>query len=157
MFRSLTASRELEDLQSALSLVRGMPFGSNAEPWTTAAGISYVITADISDAAVALGEHALSIGEPQLATWAARQGHLANRYDQGLWRILLRAADDKTTLQTVWQELNALLAIDGDPTADLDPTTVDLYTALNGPRSPAAEVVVLQDVDDAVIPTRQAV
>ncbi|MGD0256119.1 MAG: LysM peptidoglycan-binding domain-containing protein [Acidimicrobiales bacterium] len=157
MFRSLTASRELEDLQSALSLVRGMPFGSNAEPWTAAAGISYVIAADISDAAVALGEHALSIGEPQLATWAARQGQLANRYDQGLWRILLRAADDKTTLQRLWQELNALLAIDGDPTADLDPTTVDLYSALNGPRSPAAEVVVLQDVDDAVIPTRQAV
>jgi hypothetical protein len=157
MFRSLTASRELEGLRTALSLVRGMPFGHNPEPWTSAAGISYVMVADISDAAVALGEHALSIGEPRLATWAARQGHLANRYDQSLWRILLRAAGDKPTLQRVWQELNALLAVDGDPDADLDSATIDLYSALNTPRSAAAEVVVLQDDDDAVIPTRQAV
>jgi hypothetical protein len=157
MFRSLTASGEPEELRTALSLVRGMPFGSNPEPWTSAAGIYYVIVADISDAAAALGERALSIGEPQLATWAARQGHLANRYDQSLWRILLRAAGDKPTLQRVWQELNALLAIDGDPDADLGPATIDLYNTLNTPRSPAAEVVVLQDDDHAIIPTRQAV
>jgi hypothetical protein len=157
MFRSFTVSGEPEGLQTALSLVRGMPFGSNPEPWTSATGISYVIAADISDAAVALGEHALSIGETQLATWAARQGHLANRYDQSLWRILLRAASDKPTLQRIWQELNALLAIDGDPSVDVDPATVDLYNVLNTPRQEAAEVVVLQDDDDAVIPTRQAV
>ncbi len=157
MFRSLTASGEPEDLQTALSLVRGMPFGRNPEPWTSATGIFYVIIADIGDAAATLGEHALSIGEPQLASWAARQGHLTNRYDQSLWCILLRAAGDKPTLQRIWQELNALLAIDGDPSADLAPATVDLYNALNTPRQAAAEVVVLQDDDDAVIPTRQAV
>jgi hypothetical protein len=134
-----------------------MPFGSNPEPWTAAAGISYVIVSDISDAAVTLGEHALSIGEPQLASWAARRGHLANRYDQSLWRILLQAAGDKPTLQRVWQELNALLAIDGDSAADFDPVTVDLYNALNTPRRAAADIVVLQDDDDVVIPTRQAV
>jgi LysM repeat protein len=156
MFRSLTASGEPEGLQTALSLVRGMPFGSNPEPWTSAAGISYVIVADISDAAITLGEHALSIGEPQLATWAARQGHLANRYDQSLWRILLRAAGDKPIRQRVWQELNALLAIDGDPSADLTPATVDLYNALNTPTHATDGIVVLED-DDAVIPTRQAV
>jgi hypothetical protein len=116
-----------------------------------------VIAADISDAAAAFGEHALSIGEPQLATWAARQGQLANRYDQSLWRILLRAAGDRLILQRVWQELNALLAIDGDPAANFDPVTVDLYNDLNTPRHEAAEVVLLQDEDDAVMPTRQAV
>ncbi len=157
MLRSFTASGEPEGLQTALSLVRGMPFGSNPEPWTSATGISYVIAADISDAAAAFGEHALSIGEPQLATWAARQGQLANRYDQSLWRILLRAAGDRLILQRVWQELNALLAIDGDPAANFDPVTVDLYNDLNTPRHEAAEVVLLQDEDDAVMPTRQAV
>jgi hypothetical protein len=157
MFRSLTASGEPEGFRTALSLVRGTPFGHNPEPWTSTTGISYVIVADISDTAVTLGEHAMSIGEPQLASWAARQGHLANRYDQSLWRILLRAAGDKPTRQRVWQELNALLAIDGDLAADLAPVTVDLYNALNTPRQAAAEVVVLQDDDDAVIPTRQAV
>jgi hypothetical protein len=157
MFRSLAASGEPEGLRAALSFVRGMPFGSNPEPWTSATGVSYAIVADISDAAAALGEHALFIGEPQLATWAARQGQLANRYDQSLWRVLLRSAGDKLTRQRVWQELNALLAIDGDTDADLAPATVDLYNTLNTPRQAAAEVVLLQDDDDAIIPTRQAV
>ena len=94
MFRSFAAGGEPDGLRAALSLVRGMPFGANPEPWTSAAGISYAIVAEIVDAAVALAEHALSDGEAQLATWAARQGQLADRYDQGLWRILLRAAGD---------------------------------------------------------------
>ena len=150
-------SGEPDGLRAALSLVRGMPFGANPEPWTSAAGISYAIVADIVDAAVALGEHALSIGEPQLATWAARQGQLANRYDQGLWRILLRAAGDNPARERIWQELRDLLAVDGDPAADLDPATVDLYNVLSTPRPASADVVVLQDDDDVVIPTRQAV
>ena len=104
----------------------------------------------------ALGEHALTVGDPQLATWAVRQGQLANRYDQGLWRILLRAAGDDATRERIWQELYDRLAVDGDPAADLDPATIDLYNALSVPR-PLSEVVVLQDDDDVVIPTRQAV
>ena len=157
MFRSFATSGEPEGLRSALSLVRGAPFGSNPGPWTSAGGLCYVIVDDITDAATALGEQTLGIGEPQLATWAARQGLLANRYDQGLWRILLRAASDNNSLQRTRQELYDLLAIDGDPTADLDPGTVDLYNALNTAKPPAAEVVVLQDDDDVVIPTRMAV
>ena len=54
-------------------------------------------------------------------------------------------------------ELHALLAVDGDPAADLEPATVDLYDSLSTPKRSAPEVVVLQDDDDAVIPTRQAV
>ena len=156
MFRSFTASREPEELRAALSLVRGVPFGASPEPWTSAAGISYVIIDDIVDAAASLGENALSIGDQQLATWAVRQGQLANRYDQGLWRILLRAAGDNPGFQRIWQELHALLAVDGNPADDLDPATVDLYNLLNGPRPTAPEAVVLQD-DDSIIPTRQAV
>jgi hypothetical protein len=157
MFRSFAASGEPEGLRSALSLVRGAPFGSNPEPWTSAGGLCYVIVDDITDAAAGLGEHTLGFGEPQLATWAARQGQLANRYDQGLWRILLRAASDNNSLQRTRQELCDLLAIDGDPTADLDPGTADLYNALNTAKPLGGEVIVLQDDDDAVIPTRQAV
>ena len=105
MFRSFAAGGEPDGLRAALSLVRGMPFGANPEPWTSAAGISYAIVAEIVDAAVSLAEHALSDGEAQLATWAARQGQLADRYDQGLWRILLRAAGDNPTRERIWQEL----------------------------------------------------
>ena len=156
-FRAITASRDPEGLRAALSLVRGVPFGVNPEPWTSASGISYVIIDDVVDAAAALGEGALSIGDKQLATWAARQGQLANRYDQGLWRILLRAASDNPGLQRVWQELLALLAVDGDPVDDLDSVTADLYHVLNVRRPVAPEVVVLEGDDDTVVPTCQAV
>jgi len=157
MFRSFAASTEPDGLRAALSLVRGTPFGVNPEPWTSAAGISYAVVAEIVDAAVSLAELALSEGDSTLASWAARQGQLADRYDQGLWRILLRTAGDNTTPERIWQELCDLLAVDGDPTEDLDPATVDLYSVLSKPKSAAADVVILQDDDDVVLPTRQAV
>ena len=157
MFRSFAARAEPDGLRTALSLVRGMPFGANPEPWTSSAGISYAIVAEIVDVAASLAELALSDGEAQLATWAARQGQLADRYDQGLWRILLRTAGDNPSRERIWQELSDLLAVDGDAAADLDPATVDLYRALSTPRPVPADVVVLQDDDDIVIPTRQAV
>ena len=156
ILRSFAAGGEPDGLRAALSLVRGMPFGANPEPWTSAGGISYAIVAEVVDAAVALAEHALCVGEAQLATWAARQGQLVDRYDQGLWRILLRAAGDGPNRERVWQELCALLAVDGDAAADLDPATVDLYNVLSAPRQ-LSDVVVLQDDDDVVLPTRQAV
>jgi hypothetical protein len=156
VFRSCAASGEPDGLRAALSLVLGMPFGANPEPWTSAAGISYAMVAEIVDAALSLAELAMSHGDAQLATWAARQGQLADRYDQGLWRILLRAAGDNPSRERIWQELSDLLAVDGDAALDLDPATVDLYHSLSTPR-PLSEVVVLQEDDEVVIPTRQAV
>jgi len=157
MFRSFAASGEPDGLRAALSLVRGMPFGANPEPWTSAAGISYAVVAEIVDAAARLAELALSDEDLQLGTWAARQGQLADRYDQGLWRILLRTAGDNPTRDRVWQELCDLLSVDGDDALDLDPATVDLYRVLSTPRPVTADVVVLQEDDEVVIPTRQAV
>jgi hypothetical protein len=156
-FRSLAASGEPQGLRAALSSVRGTPFGSAPEPWTSASGTYYVIVDEVTDAARLLGQHGLSIGDTQLATWAARQGLLANRYDQGLWRVLLRAAGDSGAVQRVWEELHALLAVDGDATADIETDTRDLYDSLMTPSNDTAEVVVIQDDDEAVIPTRQAV
>jgi hypothetical protein len=144
-------------LRTALGLVRGAPFGADPDPWTSAGGLSYVVGDAITDASLALGELALDDGDPRLAGWAARQGQLANRYDQGLWRILLRAAGDDTARQQIWNELHALLAVDGDPAGDLEAATLELYGSLCSPRRAASEVVVLQDDDEAVLPTRQAV
>jgi hypothetical protein len=156
-FKMAASEGDSEGLQSALDLVRGVPFGVDPAPWTSAGGLSYVLADSIADAAMALGEIALAEGESQLATWAARHGQLANRYDQGLWRVLLRAAEDHATLQQIWQELDALLAVDGDPAGDLEPATVALYDSFKPPKRPAADVVVFQDDNDAVIPTRRAV
>ena len=156
-FQSATSDGEPVQLRTALGLVRGVPFGVDPDPWTSAGGLIYVVGDAITDVALALGELALSGGDPRLAAWAARQGQLANRYDQGLWRILLRAAGDESARNQIWQELHALLAVDGDPAEDLEPATLDLYASLSIPRRATSEVVVLQDDDDAVLPTRQAV
>ncbi len=156
-FQSVIPDKESVQLRTALGLVRGVPFGVDPDPWTSAGGLSYVVGDAITDAALALGDLALDDGDTRLAAWAARQGQLANRYDQGLWRILLRAAGDESARQQIWNELHALLAVDGDPAEDLEPATLDLYTSLSIPRRAASEVVVLQDDDDAVLPTRQAV
>jgi hypothetical protein len=156
-FQSATSIGEPVRLRTALGLVRGVPFGVDPDPWTSAGGFSYVVGDAITDASLALGELALEDGDPRLAAWTARQGQLANRYDQGLWRILLRAAGDDAACQQIWNELHALLAVDGDPIDDLEPATLNLYGSLSTPRRAASEVVVLQDDDDAVLPTRQAV
>ena len=156
-FQSAISVGEPVRLRTALGLVRGVPFGVDPDPWTSAGGLSYVVGDAVTDASLALGELALNDGDPRLAAWASRQGQLANRYDQGLWRILLRASGDDAARQQVWNELHALLAVDGDPAEDLEPATLDLYDSLSTPRRTASEVVVLQDDDDAVLPTRQAV
>jgi hypothetical protein len=156
-FQSATSVGETVRLRTALGLVRGVPFGVDPDPWTSAGGLSYVVGDAITDASLALGELALDDGDPRLAAWAARQGQLANRYAQGLWRILLRASGDDTARQQIWNELHHLLAVDGDPAEDLEPATLELHDSLNTPRRTASEVVVLQDDNDAVLPTRQAV
>jgi hypothetical protein len=156
-FQSATSVGEPAGLRTALGLVRGAPFGADPDPWTSAGGLSYVVGDAITDASLTFGELALDDGDPRLAGWAARQGQLANRYDQGLWRILLRAAEEDTARQQIWNELHALLVIDGDPGEDIEPATLDLYDSLSATRRTAAEVIVLQDDDDAVLPTRQVV
>jgi len=156
-FQSAATEGEPTGLRTALGLVRGAPFGVDPDPWTSAGGLSYVVGDVITDAALTLGELALDDGDLRLATWAARQGQLGNRYDQGLWRVLLRAAGDESARKQIWGELHALLAIDGDPAEDLELATLELYASTSIPRQAAPEVVVLQDDDDAVLPTRQAV
>ena len=156
-FQSVISAGDSAGLRTALDLVRGAPFGVDPDPWTSASGLSYVVGDAITDTALTLGEFALANGDPRLATWAARQGQLANRYDQGLWRILLRAAPDDTARQQIWNELHALLAVDGDPLEDLDPATLDLYSSLNQAKRANAVAVVLNGDDDAVLPTRRAV
>jgi hypothetical protein len=156
-FRSSISDGEPVGLRAALELVRGTPFGVDADPWASASGLSYVVAEAITDTALTLGEHALDDDDPRLAAWAARQGLLANRYDQGLWRILLRAAGDTPSRRQIWQELYALLAVDGDPAGDVEAATRDLYELLGSLNRASSEVVVFQGNDEAVLPTRRAV
>jgi hypothetical protein len=157
LFQSAISAGDPVGLTAALELVRGAPFGVDPDPWTSASGLSYVVGDAITDTALALGELALYNGDSRLAAWAARQGQLANRYDQGLWRILLRAATDDTARQQIWSELQSLLSVDGDPAGDLELATSNLYFSFRTPGRTASDVVVLEDEDGSVLPTRHAV
>jgi len=156
-FQSARSNGEPVGFRAALELVRGAPFGADPDPWTSASGLAYVIGEAITDMALTFGDLALDDGDPRLAAWAARQGQLVNRYDQGLWRVLLRAAVTDSARQQIWNEFVALLALDGDPTEDLETATRRLFDSLWSPERAASEVVVLQEEDDAVLPTRRAV
>jgi hypothetical protein len=156
-FESAASSGDPGGLRAALALVRGTPFGVDPAPWTSACGLYYIVGDAITDTALRLGELALDDGDLSLAAWAARKGQLANRYDQGLWRILLRAAANGGIRQRIWNELHDLLAVDGDPSEDLEPATLSLYRSLGPLPPPTSDVVILQDADDAVLPTRRAV
>jgi hypothetical protein len=155
-FQTACSGGEPVGFRAALELVRGAPFGVDPDPWTSASGLSYVIGEAITDTALTFGELALDDDDPRLAAWAARQGQLVNRYDQGLWRILLRAAGDDSARQQLWKELYAFLAVDGDLASDIEAATHALYESLGTPGPVASEILVLQDDDEAVLPTRQA-
>ena len=155
-FQSATSAGEPDGLRAALALVQGMPFGVESRPVDVGRGHLLRPRPTASPMLPGPWRARSGDGDPRLATWAARQGQLANRYDQGLWRVLLRAAmTDRHASRS--GRTRALLAIDGDPAEDLEPATLDLYGSLGTPKRAASEVVVLQDDDDAILPTRRAV
>jgi len=77
---------------------------------------------------------------PEQANWAARHGLAASPYDERLYRVLMRAAHaagNPAGVETLWQELLAVLGTDLDLVdEDLHPDTVALYTSLRGSRRP---------------------
>lgn len=129
------SDREAIDLlRDALTLVRGAPFADppkGAYGWALAE-LASVIEVAVVEAAERLGELALATGQAELATWAARQGLLACPGREGLYQLLMRAADlagDPDGVDAAWRELRrAVRAIDPleEPRAD----TIALYETL---------------------------
>lgn len=140
-FRDLTSrARHASDpaaidlLRDALALVRGAPFADppkGAYGWALAE-LASVIEVAVVEAAERLGELALTAGHAELVAWAARQGLLACRGREGLYQLLMRAADlagDPDGVEAAWRELRrAVRAIDAleEPRAD----TIALYESL---------------------------
>ena len=157
ILRSFAAGGEPDGLRAALSLVRGMPFGANPEPWTSAAGISYAIVAEVVDAAVPSpntpcpsARRSSPPGPPAKANWptATTRASGASSCEQLATTRHARGSGRS------WATCSPSTAT---PSTDLDPATVDLYRVLSTPKPASADVVVLQDDDDVVFPTCQAV
>jgi Flp pilus assembly protein TadD len=101
-------------------------------------GIAANVEAAVVDLASRQAEHSLSTGDADDAAWAARKGLLVSPYDERLYRILLRSADqagNPAGVESVMTELLRLVAEDVEPLDAVHPETLDLYRALS--RRPA--------------------
>lgn len=101
--------------QGALDLVRGRPFdGLRAPDWTVLEGIG----AQVADAVVRLAlrsaEDALARRDPEPAEHVARRGLLASPYDERLYRLLMRAADQQGNPGGVESVMAELLCVVGE-------------------------------------------
>jgi DNA-binding SARP family transcriptional activator len=126
----------------ALELIRGRPFeGLRAPDWVLLEGIAANVEAVIVDLAGRYAEHCLSLGDPNGAQWAARQGLRASAYDERLYRVLMRAAEaagHPAGVESVMAELVHLVAEDVEPYDAVHPETLDLYRVLSRRSAPFA-------------------
>lgn len=130
-----------EHLRGALDLVEGPPFTAAGAGYTwahTEGIITHAIVA-VDDAAHRLAQHALTKGDPELATWAARKGLVATGACEECYRNLMRAAfadGNQVALEALYTELLAIIDADEGPDTStfLDPETVELYEQLSRKR-----------------------
>jgi DNA-binding SARP family transcriptional activator len=128
-------------LHQALELIRGRPLDSPASrSYEWAVVHRTEMETVIAETAERLGLLHLDAGDPEQANRAARRGLAASPYDERLYRVLMRAAHaagNPAGVETLWQELLAVLGTDLDLVdEDVHPDTVALYTSLRGSRRP---------------------
>ena len=88
----------------------------------------------VVDLALRLAEWSISNGHPGDAEWAARQALRVSAYDERLYRVLLRCANEvgnPAGVETVMAELIQLVADDVEPFDAVHPETLDLYRQLS--------------------------
>ncbi len=128
-----------EAWREGLALVRGRPLeGLAALDWAVLEGVLPAIEATVVDLADRYGAWALAVGRPQEAEWAARQGLRACPYDERLYRLLLRAADQQGNpagVEAVMAELVRLVADGVEPVDAVHPETWALYQQLSRRRT----------------------
>jgi len=82
--------------------------------------------------------HSLDHGDGGLAHWAALQGLLVSPWDERLYRLLMRAADElgnRGGVDAALRSLALALELEGDPLLGIHPKTSALYRSLTA-RSP---------------------
>jgi len=128
-------SSDPEVWREGLALVRGRPLeGLAAVDWALLEGIQPAIEATVVEVAERYATWALEAGRPGEAEWAARQGLRACPYDERLYRVLLRAADQQGNpagVEAVMLELVRLVADGAEPWEAVHPETWALYQQLS--------------------------
>jgi DNA-binding SARP family transcriptional activator len=127
--------RHVEGWKKALELVRGRLFdGLRSSDWPILEGTAPAMEATIVDVAGRLAGAYLQQGNEVGAEWAARRGLLVSPYDERLYRMLLRAADqagNPAGVESVMSELIRLVADEVEPFDSVHPSTMELYRSLS--------------------------
>ncbi len=151
---NLARRSDPEAWRRGLALVRGRPFdGLRCPDWTVLEGHAAAVEDAVVRLATRLAEHELAAGNGAAAERAARRGLRASPYDERLYRLLLRAADEQgnpSGVESAMADLLRLLggaapstgrpepASAGDDAASwVHPRTADLYRALTRRRTAA--------------------
>jgi len=134
-FRELAiTARGAKSWRSALAMVRGRPFdGLDRGEWAQLEGFAAAIEASVVDVACRLGDDALGHRDGGLAHWAALQGLLVSPWDERLYRLLMRAADqlgNRGGVDAALRSLALALELEGDPLLGIHPETSALYRRL---------------------------
>ncbi len=144
-FYAMAAAPDPSSWRRALSLVRGRPFeGLRRSDWTVLEGITASVEEAVVHLALQVAEHELGLGGGRQAAAAARRGLLASPYDERLYRILLRAADQEGNPAGVESAMAELVCLLGGEAHHREvarsgvhaerfvhPATYDLYRALS--------------------------
>jgi DNA-binding SARP family transcriptional activator len=122
--------------RQALMLVRGQPFAGLARgDWTVFEGLQAAVETAVVSVSARLAEHSLEAGDPLGAEWAIQRGLMVTPWDEGLYRLLMTAADaagNRGGVESALRSLAQVLDWSGDPIDVVHPETAALYRQLTG-------------------------
>lgn len=134
LFKTSADGCDRRGLEDALRLVRGRPLeGLHDSGWTFLEGFVSDAESAVVTAAGTLCEICLEEADPAGGVWAVRRGLLASPWDEGLYRLLMRAhhaAGNKGGIEAALRSLARALEWEGPPLEGVHPDTARLYEAL---------------------------
>ncbi|GAB2471191.1 bacterial transcriptional activator domain-containing protein [Xylanimonas ulmi] len=123
-----------ENLEAALTLVRGTPFeGTHRRRYAWAEPIRQRLTSEIVDASHALAKRRLMEGRWRTAEGAVVVGLRVDPAQEALWRLRILASYESRNPQAVAEAIDRLLAITERLEVDLEPETEELLAAIKRP------------------------
>ena len=123
-----------EQLEQALSLVRGIPFeGTHRKRYAWAEPLKQRLISEIVDASYELARRRLMAGRWRAAEQAVVVGLLIEPAQENLWRLRILAAHESRNPAAESEAIERLLTITEQLECDLEPETEQLLAALKTP------------------------
>jgi hypothetical protein len=127
----------IDDLRSAMRLVRGQPFsGAGPHSYVWAEFLKQEMISAIVDVAHALAVNLMEVGEPAGARKAATQGLTVEPGSELLYRDLFKAEHQAGNAAGIEEAAERLMVTLAELGLDMEPTTAELLEQLRNPRRP---------------------